>query len=81
MANPDISAKIFAPLARACSNSSNTKTAAPSPCTIPFLVAQKGLHPSWDITLRPSQAFIPPKQSILSDPPAIITFAAPDLIK
>ena len=78
MANPLTSARISAPRARACSYSSNTKIAAPSPWTMPLRLALKGRQASLDITRRPSQAFTPPKHSMLSDPPVIIAVDMPE---
>ena len=48
---------------------------------MPSLVAQNGLHASFDIILSPSQAFIPPKQSMLSEPPVRTVFTDPLRIK
>ncbi len=77
MANPATSHRISAPRARACSYSSKTKTPAPSPCTMPLRLALNGRQASLDITRKPSQALTPPKHSIDSDPPVIITGAMP----
>ena len=77
MAKPTTSARIAAPRARACSSSSKTKTAAPSPCTMPLRFLENGRQPSFDMTRRPSQALMPPKQSMLSLPPVSTTSARP----
>nr|WP_231565625.1 hypothetical protein [Paracoccus sanguinis] len=78
MAKPTTSAKISAPRAVAWSQSSKTKTPAPSPCTMPLRLAENGRQASRDMTRSPSHALTPPKQSIASDPPASITRAAPE---
>lgn len=57
--------------------SSKTKTAAPSPWTMPLRFAENGRQPSRDITRSPSQALIPPKHSMLSLPPVSTTSAWP----
>ena len=44
---------------------------------MPERLAENGRHAVLDITRRPSQALIPPKVSIDSDPPAIIVRAIP----
>ena len=72
------SAKISAPLDLACPNSSKTKIAEPSPCTIPFLFAEKGRQASRLITRKPSQALTPPKHNMDSDPPVTITGDIPE---
>jgi hypothetical protein len=80
MAKPTTSARISAPRAMACSRSSKTKTAAPSPCTMPLRLAENGRQASLDITRRPSHALTPPKDSIASEPPVTITSAPPPRI-
>ena len=77
IAAPTTSARISAPRARACSYSSKTKMPAPSPWTMPLRLAENGRQPSFDITLSPSQALMPPKHSMLSDPPVTMTGAIP----
>ncbi len=74
---PAISARMSAPRARACSYSSNTKTPAPSPWTMPLRVAENGRQASRDMTRRPSQALTPPKQSMDSEPPVTIARVTP----
>ena len=80
IANPITSASISAPRARAISYSSNTNTAAPSPCTMPLRVRENGRQASFDITRNPSHALMPPKHSIDSDPPVSIARVIPDRI-
>ena len=47
---------------------------------MPFLVALNGRQPSLDMTRSPSQAFMPPKHSIDSEPPVTMTSHMPDRI-
>ena len=77
IAKPATSHKMSAPRARACSYSSNTKMPAPSPCTIPFRLAENGRQASLDMTRKPSHAFTPPKHNMDSDPPVTIAGAIP----
>ncbi len=77
MPKPSSRASTRAPRARALSSVSSTKTAAPSPSTMPLRAASNGRQPSGDRTRSPSQALTPPKHSIASVPPASITSAAP----
>src|SRR6056297_1173992 len=44
---------------------------------MPLRLALNGRHASRDMTRRPSHALTPPKQSMDSDPPVIITGASP----